>query len=145
VWLMASKILLPFDGSKCSVRAAKYVADMMSGDAGIHCLVLFVLPFTRDLARFLGVSGDDYDLNLAKLAGRIKWQVNNIFNLRGLKVPIIILEGDPLKVICEVAKREECKEIVIGSRGHTGIKKIMLGSLAGKISKKASCPVRIIK
>ncbi|MFZ5633229.1 MAG: universal stress protein [Bacillota bacterium] len=142
---MPYKILLPFDGSRCSIKAAEYVAQLMASGGDIACTVLFVTPFTRDLAGFLGIPGDEYSVKIAELADKIRRRASFIFESRGLHVQTALLEGDPVQVICKVAKREGFDEIVMGSRGYTGIKKIIKGGLSREVAQKAACPVRIIK
>lgn len=145
VRLMAYKILLPFDGSKCSVKAAEYVAQIMAEGQDITCTVLFVTPFTRDFARFLGMTEDEYSQRIDELAAMIRTRVKHLFESKGLNVRTLLLEGDPVRVICEVAKNEEYDEIVMGSRGYTGIKKAFNGNFSQKIAKKAACSVKILK
>lgn len=142
---MAYKILLPFDGSQCSVKAAEHVAELMSWGRDIHCTVLFVMPFTRDLAGYLGMLEDEYTYKAGEVAGRINSQASSIFENRGLQINTVILEGDPVEVICHMAKQDEYQEIIMGSRGHNGIKKLIKGNFSEKVVRMAPCPVKVIK
>jgi len=142
---MRYKVLLPFNGSRCSVKAAQYVAQLMFSGKDISCTVLFVIPFTRELAGFLGMLDHEYNMRFGELAEKMKEKVSYIFESRGLLVETVLMEGDPVKVICEVARREYYSEIVMGSRGYTGIKKIINGNFSQAVARKAACPVKIIK
>lgn len=82
---MAYKILLPFDGSGCSIKAAEYVAELMSAGRDMSCTVLFVVPFTRDLARFLGMTDNEYSAREEELLDGIKNGISAIFRSRGLQ------------------------------------------------------------
>jgi len=142
---MAYKVLLPFDGSKCSIKAAEYVAQLMSSEKEITCTILFVIPFTRELACFLGMFNDEYNERLEELAKKIKEKARHIFESKGLNVETVFVEGDPVKVICDVAKKQDYNEIVMGSRGYTGIKKVINGNFSQEVARKAVCPVSVIK
>nr|WP_295008891.1 universal stress protein [uncultured Dechloromonas sp.] len=54
------------------------------------------------------------------------------------------VEGDPAKRILDVAKHVLADVIVMGSRGHTAIGEIILGSVAHKVTMKADIPVILV-
>jgi nucleotide-binding universal stress UspA family protein len=53
--------------------------------------------------------------------------------------------GRVADVICRVAQERECDLIVVGSRGLTGFKRLMLGSISNAVAAKAPCPVLVVK
>ena len=53
--------------------------------------------------------------------------------------------GRVAEVICRVAQERECDLIVVGSRGLTGFKRLMLGSISNAVAAKALCPVLVVK
>jgi nucleotide-binding universal stress UspA family protein len=64
---------------------------------------------------------------------------------RGLPVEEITREGHPASVIEEEAERLGVDLIVIGSRGRSGLKHLLLGSIAERVVQKAPCPVLTVK
>jgi nucleotide-binding universal stress UspA family protein len=44
-----------------------------------------------------------------------------------------------------VAQERDCDLIVVGSRGLTGFKRLMLGSISNAVAAKAPCPVLVVK
>ncbi len=64
---------------------------------------------------------------------------------RGLAVEEITREGHPASVIEEEAERLGADLIVIGSRGRSGLKHLLLGSIAERVVQKAPCPVLTVK
>jgi nucleotide-binding universal stress UspA family protein len=52
-----------------------------------------------------------------------------------------IAEGDPATVILHFAQELPADVIVIGSHGRTGLGRMLMGSTAEQISRRASCPV----
>jgi len=64
---------------------------------------------------------------------------------QGVKAKIMIERGSIVETIIEVAARENVNMIVIGSKGLTGLRKILLGSVAERVTKSAPCPVLIVR
>jgi nucleotide-binding universal stress UspA family protein len=50
-------------------------------------------------------------------------------------------EGDAAAEILRVARETACDLIVMGTRGHTGLRRLLKGSVARKVQKAAPCPV----
>jgi nucleotide-binding universal stress UspA family protein len=65
--------------------------------------------------------------------------------LQGLSVNRIVAIGHPFEQILEVATREEVDLIVMGTHGRTGLAHVLLGSVAERVVRMASCPVLTVK
>jgi nucleotide-binding universal stress UspA family protein len=52
--------------------------------------------------------------------------------------------GFPADVICDVAREEAAKMIVMGTQGASGLKRFLLGSVTARVIESASCPVLAI-
>ncbi|MDG4550905.1 MAG: universal stress protein [Candidatus Contendobacter sp.] len=57
---------------------------------------------------------------------------------------IQIIEGPPARVILEQARRVGAELIVLGSHGHSAIGEAVLGSVAHKVTMKATAPVLLV-
>ncbi|CEH30316.1 universal stress protein [Aneurinibacillus migulanus] len=55
------------------------------------------------------------------------------------------VKGDPARQILDRAEEGGYHLIVIGSRGLSGFKEMMLGSVSHKVSQLSKCPVLIVK
>jgi len=64
---------------------------------------------------------------------------------KGLTVETVVREGYPATAIEEEAKSLGADLVVIGTRGHTGVKHLLLGSVAERVVQKAPCPVLAVK
>jgi len=53
--------------------------------------------------------------------------------------------GSPAETIVEIAVRERFDLIIIGSRGHSRLKMLFVGSVADEVMEQASCPVLLVK
>jgi nucleotide-binding universal stress UspA family protein len=57
----------------------------------------------------------------------------------------VLVRGLPSTRIMEVAQQREVKMIVMGSQGHTGFKRLMMGSVAEKVVRLSPLPVTVVK
>ena len=64
---------------------------------------------------------------------------------RGIEVETVVCEGYAATVIVEEAALRDADLIVIGTRGLSGLKHMLLGSIAERVVQKASCPVLTVK
>ena len=55
------------------------------------------------------------------------------------------LKGMPIAAIVEFAEREKMDLIVMASHGRTGLARLLMGSIAEGVLRKARCPVLIVK
>jgi nucleotide-binding universal stress UspA family protein len=60
---------------------------------------------------------------------------------RGLSVHTRICEGRPVREIVRAAETQEADLIVMGTRGRSGIGRLVLGSVAEETVRSAGCPV----
>jgi nucleotide-binding universal stress UspA family protein len=74
-------------------------------------------------------------------------QVKNFANDRGVNIQTDVIVGaeSVSKDIVKYAEDHNFDLIIIGTRGMTGIKKMLLGSTASDVVTYAHCPVLVIK
>ncbi len=58
---------------------------------------------------------------------------------------LFVRGGDPARAIADQAKKLKASMIVMGSHGRTGLKRLVLGSVAERTLRYARCPVLIVK
>jgi nucleotide-binding universal stress UspA family protein len=88
-------------------------------------------------ARLLGQRAIEAEEQLAEHAAPLR--------TRGLAVETAVCEGYAATVIIEEAARLEVDLIVIGTHGLSGLKHLLLGSIAERVVQKAPCPVLTVK
>ncbi len=64
---------------------------------------------------------------------------------RGIPVEMVVLEGYAATAIIDEATRRGVDLIVIGTHGLSGLKHLLLGSIAERVVQKAPCPVLTVK
>jgi nucleotide-binding universal stress UspA family protein len=140
------KILLPVDGSKSSLNAAKYVAKL-SKDLRSKCSVTLV-SIHDDIGlghvkQFVAQSViDDY---LRETSEKELKAAQKALDAAGVKHNMAIKRGNVAQEIINLANKEKFDLIVMGSKGRAGILDTLMGSVAQKVSASAKQPVLLIK
>jgi len=57
----------------------------------------------------------------------------------------IVITGNPVKVILNQAKHQKTDLIIVGTRGHRGMQRLVLGSVAEAVVRRATCPVFTVR
>lgn len=63
----------------------------------------------------------------------------------GLQGDYIVVHGVPFQCILDTAKDQNIDLIVMGTHGRTGLKHVLLGSVAEKVIRLAACPVMVTR
>ena len=132
------KILYPTDFSSYS-NQAYFHAIALAENHGASLTVLFV--YNPDSITTPGSQGDE-------LADRNYWQ-GQLEQIRpidpGIPVTHVLLEGDPAGEIVRYGRDVGIDLIVMGTHGRTGVERLVLGSVAEKVLRDASCSVLVVK
>ncbi len=147
------KILVAVDGSKPSLDAAEHAINF----AEKHESELTALYVVSSNVRY-GYLEDDQTPGLSgplkeivmmamergqKHVDEVKQKVSKT-NI-SVNTDVIIGNESVVKSIVEYAEEHNIDLIVIGTRGMSGIKKMLLGSTASGVVTYAHCPVLIVK
>jgi nucleotide-binding universal stress UspA family protein len=65
--------------------------------------------------------------------------------LAGVRATGLLLDGAPHDQIPRAARRNRADLIVIGTHGRTGLSKVLLGSVAERVIRSATCPVLTVR
>ena len=137
-------ILVPVDGSENSDRAVKHAIEMVRhGYAQVLRLLNVQPPVGGAVATFVpkaNIDGFHRDEGEKALASAVE-----LCKAGGIKNETHISVGRAGAVVAEFAKRHGAVEIVAGTRGHTGLGGVLLGSVAQDIVAHATVPVCLVK
>lgn len=145
----AHPLILCYDGSEDAKRAIEQAGVLFSGS---HALVLTVWRSTTSLGS-VGWSGATVMPNFAGLddaafeAAAIRADEGvSLARRAGLEAEPLAVEADgPIwEAIVETADRRQAAVIVLGSRGLTGLRSILLGSVSGTVVHQAHRPTLVI-
>ena len=62
----------------------------------------------------------------------------------GVSATYLVWEGDPAESILEASVSEAADVIVLGSRGRTSLRRLLLGSVSSQVARTASCRVVVV-
>jgi nucleotide-binding universal stress UspA family protein len=128
---MFKKILIPVDGSDCGERAADFGLEIARRLKARVVLTNALIEYTtiKDGHRTLGPSSER--------AGAL-----------GVKFETRLAEGRYLSVgdgILEAGQETGCDLIVMGTHGREGLGRLLLGSVAERVSRQANVPVMLVR
>ena len=152
-----TKILVPVDGSQFSQDAAEYAVGIAKlTRAKVIALHVVHLPtYTFAYSGGEGVSPvaipSPLPLTLSedekKAAKRIVDDVKELGVKAGVEVETKIIERHPSvpDAIIQFAEENKIDLIVMGTKGRTGIKRFLLGSVTESVVHHAHCPVLVVR
>jgi universal stress protein A len=62
-----------------------------------------------------------------------------------VKVKHVMVEGNPVDKIIEYAENNSADLIVMGTHGSSGLTRLLMGSVAESVTRKAACPVLTLR
>jgi nucleotide-binding universal stress UspA family protein len=135
-------ILVAADFSACSEDAFR-VARALSRDYRAHLIVLHVatpspLVTPGELERAFQ-RPDGYRAELESRL-RLVYAADS-----PTEAEYRVQDGDPAVEILGAAREACCDLIVMGTHGRTGLGRLLMGSVAEQVVRKASCPVLTVK
>ena len=140
------KILLPIDGSKSSLNAAKYVAKLAKNSRSPVNVTLVSVHDDIGLShvkQFVSKSVvDDY---LREVSEKELKPAQKILATAGIKHSMAIRRGNISGEIIALANKDKVEMIVMGAKGRSGLLDVLIGSVAQRVSSSAKQPVLLIK
>ena len=144
-------LLVPVDFSAYSEAALLLASDLADG-LGARLVVLHVVhdPLNmpgyyarmtrkKTLTLMEDIAAEMLDEFMTKVAMRNPER-------KALQKPeLLLVKGIPVTRILQVAEKEKARMIVMGSQGATGLKHLLLGSVAEQVLGLAKLPVTIVK
>lgn len=141
-----NRILVPFDFSECGEKALHIAAKLAPTNAAVTLINVWDFPYVYDPTGMLSipVSPEEISNNqkeaLDKLVNSFKEMYPSLsFNC------IMITNENPSEAISQQQEKGHHDIIIMGSHGRKGIDRLLLGSVAEEVLRKAKCPVMIIK
>ncbi len=145
---MSTTILVSTDFSEVSYDAVRHARDIAKND-GVTLGLVHVVPelsgahqqsmleWLRDKAPKASETEKLIRETLAGKAAEIAAE--------GVTVETYLEEGEPHAAIVRCAERIDAALVVVGSHGRTGVKRMLLGSVAEQVVRYAHCPVLVAR
>ena len=147
---MYKKILVPLDGSELAECALSHVKHLVKGEALKEVILLNVFKVHAEAAGMgecaIYINIDETRSEVSAASKKYLATVASRLASEGIKVKMVSLEGNrPANVISDYAQKNGMDMIVIATHGYTGLKKLMLGSVALGVLHESRAPVLLIR
>jgi nucleotide-binding universal stress UspA family protein len=126
------RILAATDFSLCSLAALEY-AEELARTLGVPLLLLHATGAPTMPAEVQERTGDAAAHALTRSVERLR---EHGLTARGLMRP-----GSAAEEIVRTAELEQASMIVMGTHGRTGVRRVLMGSVAEHVVREAPCPV----
>lgn len=139
------KILVPVDFSEHSAKALNVAIDLAKAFGGklelLHCYQ--VQP--AGVSPYGIVLPESFDREIREAAARQLAEWREKVTAQGVEAEANLSAMFPSLAISETASEIGADLIVMGTRGLSGIKHVLLGSVAERTLRAAHCPVLTVK
>jgi len=142
------KLLLAIDNSDYSAAAVREVAMRPWPPNTLVRVLSVVEPVTPPAAELwydAGGSLERVQQEMTKRATQLTTSTAETLRQKGLTVDSAVRDGDARSVIVDEARNWPADLIVLGSHGYTGIKRLLLGSVALSVVSHAPCSVEVVR
>lgn len=140
-----TKILVPVDGSEGADKATRVAADLAEATGAT---VTFLHVYDASAVAIMGMSslsGADVDAAIERVSRSYLEQARKVLENRPVEIKTEARVGHASSEIVAYAKSEGVDLIVVGSRGMTAFKGLLLGSVSDQVVHHAPCPVTVVR
>ena len=137
---MFERIVIAVDGSPRSERTIPVGVDLAQR-YGAEVSVVHVREYER-------YEGDDVDLGPPIPADQLVERVVSTFRDAGLNATGTVRRVSPgrtAEMIVDLAEESKAELIIMGTRGMSEIRSLLLGGVATKVVNRAPCPVLLVR
>ncbi|OGK95838.1 MAG: hypothetical protein A3E31_08430 [Candidatus Rokubacteria bacterium RIFCSPHIGHO2_12_FULL_73_22] len=144
---MSRRIMHPTDFSTASGAAFKKAVAMAKADRA-ELLLVHVLSPVMPVPGDGYISPKVYDEIAASTRAWAQKQLDRLLKkakAAGARARGLLLEGVPHEQIVRAARSKRADVVVMGTHGRSGLAKLFLGSVAGRVVTAAPCPVLTVR
>ena len=127
----AHKIVIASDGSPAALQAAGFSAKAINLKGADNIVVLTVQDGSGQTAE--------------QRAKEVLDSTEAVLNQNDVSCIKVVKKGQPAEQIVNYVSSSEADLLVVGSRGLSGVRKLMLGSVSSQVVNGVGCPVMVIK
>jgi nucleotide-binding universal stress UspA family protein len=139
-WFAKKKVLVPVDFSDKSFAAVDSALELVKSASDIT--VVYILPDLSPMEPGEIWHTVDPESRMQHAVKALRERLADE-KYKGIHFDVAI--GDPGHEITKIAEREETELIVLPSHGRTGLKRMLIGSVAERVVRLAHCPVLVLR
>lgn len=140
-----TEILVPVDGSSNSTRAALFATDLAKA-FGVGVRLFYIFPAASvEIIGMAGMSRADID-QAAQASAQKAFDATHqaMEGISGVTIEEETSMGDPAEEVIRYTEDNPGTMVVIGRRGLSAMKSLMIGSVSDKVLRHAKSPVMVI-
>ena len=146
------RVLVAFDGSPHASAAVDLLGRLGLPRSPVVTLLHVVETHDYVISRLRTTGGSQLRglanevIQARKQAGaRMLEKARRALKRSEVTADTLVAEGHPAEAVLDVAERSRADLVVMGSRGLTGMKRLLLGSVSHKVVRHAPCSVLVVK
>jgi nucleotide-binding universal stress UspA family protein len=142
---MAKKVLVPIDGSPQSDTALEYALEEFADE---EITVIHVIdPIDAGYSAPVGMPGgsEEWYEDAQASSESLFEEAQEVADEYGVTLDTAEELGRPSRTIVEFAEENGFDQIVMGSHGRSGVSRILLGSVAETVVRRATVPVTVAR
>ena len=139
-WFQNRELVVPVDFSDESFAAVDVALQLVEDPSHVHAI--HVLPLLEPLSPGMVWDTVDEESRSEHAENAMKERLSGP-QFKGVHTAITF--GDAGQEIAEFAQKVEAGLIVLPSHGRTGLKRLLIGSVAERVVRLAHCPVLVLR
>jgi nucleotide-binding universal stress UspA family protein len=139
-------ILVPLDGSALGESVLDYVR-WIADPRRTTLILLQVVPSVKPTGLVRGREAAAYR-SLAEQevrAGRYLDRIRARCGRHGIRAEVLVRAGDPAEEIVDCARTREADLIAMSTHGRSGLRRVLLGSVAEGVLRRSALPILLIR
>jgi nucleotide-binding universal stress UspA family protein len=142
---MVQNWLVPVDGEEISLKPVAWIIAHRDEWKAVPTLHLLNVqhPLSGDISRFVNAEQirDFHREEGLKALAEAERQLKAV----GIEPQLHVSVGDSAETIVDFADSRNCDQILLGTRGHTGLGGTLLGSVASKVVHLTKVPLLLVR
>lgn len=138
------QVLVATDMSETSKNALRTARSLGLLDGTSVSFVHAFEPLAKGMMIYAGIEREKIEEHVAHEASEVRCRLTDFvaeLQLGGLQYDLRLAEGPTFRSIKEIVGKEKPDLLVIGTRGLTGVKRVLLGSVADAMLRGIECDI----
>jgi nucleotide-binding universal stress UspA family protein len=136
-------ILVAYDGSRPAKEAVEHAIDEYGEEEIVLLRVIEAAGGSTEAG--IGLAKEKLKEFREEASASVSADLDELFETDGVEIRIETVFGKPAREIVSFAENGDIEHIVVGSHGREGMSRIFLGSVAEKVTRRATVPVTIVR
>lgn len=139
------KVLIPVDDSEHSGQTVLEAIQLLDWYRELPEIHLLNIQFPLDGNISLFIHQADIKQYHQEEGLKCLQRARNVLDEAGIAYQFHIVVGDPAEMIVQFSNESQCNLIMMGPRGRSAIKSLLLGSVTNKVMQLSTLPVLLVK